>query len=101
MFVEGVLWIVRKGSPWPDLREVYGDWNSVLRRFSAGAARAYGRASSRRPSSAPTNTRRREKRASEDQVSNGPLIADVCQGAFDIAAGVRVLSEVASAHDGM
>jgi transposase len=30
MFVEGVLWIVRTGSPWCDLR----DWNSVFRRFS-------------------------------------------------------------------
>jgi len=29
MFVEGVLWIVRTGSPWRDLPEVFGDWNSV------------------------------------------------------------------------
>ncbi|NEV02947.1 IS5 family transposase [Bradyrhizobium sp. UFLA 03-164] len=34
MFVEGVLWIVRTGSPWRDLPEVFGDWNSVFRRFS-------------------------------------------------------------------
>ena len=34
MFVEGVLWIVRTGSPWRDLPEVFGDWNSVIRRFS-------------------------------------------------------------------
>ena len=34
MFVEGVLWIVRTGSPWRDLPEVFGDWNSVWRRFS-------------------------------------------------------------------
>jgi Putative transposase of IS4/5 family (DUF4096) len=33
MFVEGVLWIVRTGSPWRDLPEVFGDWNSVFRRF--------------------------------------------------------------------
>ena len=34
MFVEGVLWIVRTGSPWRDLPEAFGDWNSVFRRFS-------------------------------------------------------------------
>src|ERR1043166_5355860 len=34
MFVEGVLWIVRTGSPWRDLPGVFGDWNSVFRRFS-------------------------------------------------------------------
>lgn len=34
MFVEGVLWIVRTGSPWRDLPEVFGDWNSAFRRFS-------------------------------------------------------------------
>jgi transposase len=37
MFVEGVLWIVRTGSPWRDLPEVFGDWNSVFRRFSRQA----------------------------------------------------------------
>ena len=34
MFVEGVLWIVRTGSPWRDLPEVFGEWNSAFRRFS-------------------------------------------------------------------
>ena len=34
MFVEGVPWIVRTGSPWRDLPEVFGAWNSVFRRFS-------------------------------------------------------------------
>ena len=34
MFVEGVLWIVRTGSPWRDLPEIFGEWNSVFRRFS-------------------------------------------------------------------
>lgn len=34
MFVEGVLWIVRTGAPWRDLPEVFGEWNSVFRRFS-------------------------------------------------------------------
>jgi putative transposase len=47
MFVEGVLWIVRTGSPWRDLPEVFGDWNSVFRRFSRWR-RACGTASSRR-----------------------------------------------------
>jgi transposase len=32
--VEAVLWIVRTGSPWRDLPEVFGPWNSVFRRFS-------------------------------------------------------------------
>ena len=34
MFAEGVLWIVRRGSPWRDLPEAFGEWNSVFRRFS-------------------------------------------------------------------
>ena len=34
MFVEAVLWIVRTGSPWRDLPEVFGPWNSTFRRFS-------------------------------------------------------------------
>lgn len=34
MFVEAVLWIVRTGSPWRDLPDAFGDWNSVFRRFS-------------------------------------------------------------------
>src|ERR1700684_678085 len=34
MFVEGVLGIVRTGSPWRDLPAVFGEWNSVFRRFS-------------------------------------------------------------------
>lgn len=39
MFVEGVLWIVLTGSPWRDLPEVFGDWNSVFRRFSRWSAK--------------------------------------------------------------
>ena len=34
MFVEAVLWIVRTGSPWRNLPEVFGDRNSAFRRFS-------------------------------------------------------------------
>lgn len=34
LFVEAVLWIVRTGSPWRDLPEVFGEWNSLFRRFS-------------------------------------------------------------------
>lgn len=32
--LEAVLWIARTGSPWRDLLEVFGDWNSAFRRFS-------------------------------------------------------------------
>jgi len=39
MFVEGVLWIVRTGSPWRDLPDVFGSWNSVFRRFSRWSAK--------------------------------------------------------------
>ena len=34
MFVEAVLWIVRTGAPWRDLPEIFGNWNSIFRRFS-------------------------------------------------------------------
>lgn len=34
MFVEAVLWIVRTGSPWGDLPDVFGSWNSMFRRWS-------------------------------------------------------------------
>jgi hypothetical protein len=33
MFMDGVLWFVRTGSPWRDLPEAFGDRNSVFRRF--------------------------------------------------------------------
>jgi transposase len=34
LFVEAVLWLARTGSPWRDLPEVFGNWNSVFVRFS-------------------------------------------------------------------
>jgi len=33
LFLEAVLWRVRTGSPWRDLPEVFGNWNSAFRRF--------------------------------------------------------------------
>jgi putative transposase len=48
MFVEGVLWIVRTGSPWRDLPQAFGDWNSVFRRFSRWSVKGFGSGSSRR-----------------------------------------------------
>lgn len=33
MFVEGVLWIARTGSPWRDLPPEFGKWNTVYRRY--------------------------------------------------------------------
>ena len=34
LFLEAVLWIVRTGTPWRDLPERFGDWNSVFQRFN-------------------------------------------------------------------
>ena len=31
--VEGILYIVRTGSPWRDLPPYYGNWNTIHRRF--------------------------------------------------------------------
>ena len=32
-FAEAVPWIVRTGSPWRDLPEEFGKWNTVFQRF--------------------------------------------------------------------
>lgn len=34
LFVEAVLWIARTGSPWRDLPEEFGSWNSTYQRFA-------------------------------------------------------------------
>jgi putative transposase len=34
MFIEGVLWIERTGSPWRKIPAAFGQWNSVFGRFS-------------------------------------------------------------------
>jgi transposase len=33
LFMEAVLWIARTGSPWRDLPESFGHWNTVFKRF--------------------------------------------------------------------
>ena len=33
LFLEAVLWIARTGVPWRDLPEVFGNWNTVFKRF--------------------------------------------------------------------
>jgi transposase len=43
MFVEGVPWIVRTGSPWRDLPEASGSWNSAFRRFRRWSAKGVWR----------------------------------------------------------
>ena len=33
LFLESVLWIARTGAPWRDLPDVFGNWNTVFKRF--------------------------------------------------------------------
>jgi transposase len=33
LFLEGVLWIARTGSPWRDLPALFGKWNTVFKRY--------------------------------------------------------------------
>ena len=39
LFLNAVLWIGKTGSPWRDLPERFGPWNSVWRRFDRWARR--------------------------------------------------------------
>src|SRR3954454_15849054 len=39
LFLDAVLWIGKTGTPWRDLPERFGPWNSVFRRFSRWAQR--------------------------------------------------------------
>ena len=41
VFLEAVLWKARTNSPWRDLPEEFGDWNTVFKRFDYTNGRDY------------------------------------------------------------
>jgi transposase len=43
LFIDAVLWIAKTGSPWRDLPERFGNWNSVWRRFDRWARKGVWR----------------------------------------------------------
>ena len=42
--LEGIVWIARTGSPWRDLLERFGKWNTVWRWIPVGATPGYSKA---------------------------------------------------------
>ena len=43
LFLDAVLWIARTGTPWRDLPERFGNWNSTWRRFDRWARKGVWR----------------------------------------------------------
>jgi len=33
LLIEAILWIARTGSPWRDLPDMFGNWNTVFKRY--------------------------------------------------------------------
>ena len=44
LFVEAILWRVRTGSPWRNLPQDFGNWNSVFKRFRRSAKGRWAKA---------------------------------------------------------
>ena len=58
LFFEAVLWIARTGSLWRDLPEVFGNWNTVFKRFRHWARPMFSNAySTRCPATRTLSTR--------------------------------------------